>query len=82
MTFREEDYVEVRELPGLIWQVFEKSQVNTYTLNLWYEPEGWIPPAGKRFLYEVLKSGDLVDEIELIEPNPMEVLAVEASRTG
>ena len=80
--YREGDYVEVAGLPGLIWQVFEVTQIKTVTLNLWYEPPGWEPPSGNRFLFEVLKSGDLVDQSELQEPNAMEVLAVTRAREG
>lgn len=82
MTFSEGDYVEVEGLPGVIWQIFEVTQIETVTLNLWYEPDGWEPPPGKRFLFEVLKSGDLVDQNELLSPNAMEVLAITRARQG
>lgn len=82
MIVEEGDYVEVEGLPGVIWRVFEKTQIETYTLNLWYEPDGWEPPPGKRFLFEVLKSGDFVDHKELRPPNAMEVLAIIRAQEG
>lgn len=80
--YREGDYVEVDGIPSVIWEIFEVTQINTVTLNLWYEPPNYEPPPGKRFLFEVLKSGDLVDQDALREPNAMEVLAITHAREG
>jgi len=60
-TWKEGDYVEHVDLPDLIWQVFEVTQIKTVTLNLYYEPEGYEPPLNFKFLFEILKSGELIE---------------------
>lgn len=82
MSFNERDFVEHIKLPGVIWQVFEKTQIDTVTLNLWYEPEGYKPPSGLILLFEVLKSGEIIDQLELQQPNEMLVLAIARERKG
>jgi hypothetical protein len=82
VKFNERDFVEHIKLPGVIWQIFEKTQIDTVTLNLWYAPEGYEPPSGLKFLFEVLKSGEVTDQLELCPTNEMLVLAITRDRTG
>ena len=82
MIYVEGDLVEVKLLPGLIWQVFEKTQINTVTLNLWYEPAGWELPPGQYSLFEDVKAGEVMDQVELGPPNEMMVLAVTAKKAN
>ena len=81
-TWKEGDYVEHVDLPDLIWQVFEVTQIATVTLNLWHKPESYEPPRNFKLLFEVLKSGELVEPQYLRAPNAMEFIAIAASRKG
>lgn len=80
MIYIEGDLVEVKLLPGLIWQVFEKTQTDTVTLNLWHGPAGWEIPPEQKLLFEDVKAGELLGQNELGPPNEMMVLAVTAKK--
>jgi len=69
MIFREDDLVVVKALPGLLWRVFELTQINTVTLRLWYQPAGYEPPSDQVLLFKVLKSGELADQDDLCSPD-------------
>jgi hypothetical protein len=82
MQWEEGAYVEHKNLPDVIWEVFEVTQIGTVTLELWHEPQDYEAPEHFTFLFEVLKSGELVEPHYLRAPNAMEVIAISAAKEG
>jgi len=62
--FTEDDLVAHRDFPGVVWKVFEVTQIGTVTLLLHSQPEDFVPT--NRFDFEVVKSGELVDPDKLM----------------